>query len=567
MSIRIGRRTALALGGTSLGAAPAAAQPAPAPDASKPQYGGTLEIATEYPTLSALSWDPYDWNWKVNQEALHLEHLLAGDLTKAASRGGKFPFRSDAWVPPDALRGELAEGWELVDEPLSVVFRLRRGVMWQGKPGVMAPRELVAEDVAFSFNRLNSSPKKIPEYFDFVDRVEAKDKHTVVFHLKEYNAEWDYRLAWGYYSAIVPKEMADAGGSNWRNATGTGPFTISEFIQGNSQTYKKNPNYWDTADGDGKLPYVDQLVYRTIRDEATQHTALRTGKIDMLRTISWRAVDNLKRTAPQLQWSRGLAMVGTYLAMRVDSKPFDDIRVRRALNMAVNKQEIINEFYGGNAEMLNYPMHKEWAGLYQPLDEMPASVRELFTYDPAKARKLLAEAGLARGFSFKCQVNSASPTHMDLLPLVAAYLEQVGVKMEIQTLEYGAFLSAMTTKRNAAGYLMDNGHTNPTTSLRKNFMTGQTWNPSQHSDPKFDERIRGMYRTRDEGERAKVLRELTVEILDKAPYIWLPSPYVYQAWWPWVKNYGGEMAVGAVRPGPIYARIWIDQELKKKLGF
>ncbi len=63
-----------------------------------------------------------------------------------------------------------------------------------------------------------------------------------------------------------------------------------------------------------------------------------------------------------------------------------------------------------------------------------------------------------------------------------------------------------------------------------------------------------------------MIKELTREILDKAPYIWLPTPYIYTAWWPWVKNYSGELRAGAVRPGPIYARIWVDQDLKKKMG-
>ena len=73
--------------------------------------------------------------------------------------------------------------------------------------------------------------------------------------------------------------------------------------------------------------------------------------------------------------------------------------------------------------------------------------------------------------------------------------------------------------------------------------------------------------TRDEETRQQMLREMTVEILDKAPYIWLPTPYLYAAWWPWVKNYGAELSVGSIRPGPIYARIWMDQELKKKMGY
>jgi peptide/nickel transport system substrate-binding protein len=93
------------------------------------------------------------------------------------------------------------------------------------------------------------------------------------------------------------------------------------------------------------------------------------------------------------------------------------------------------------------------------------------------------------------------------------------------------------------------------------------WNPSQYSDPAFDAKVAEMYRERDESKRQAIAKELTREILDKAPYIWLPTPYIFTAWWPWVKNYGGELRAGAVRPAPIYARIWIDQKLKRELGF
>ena len=122
---------------------------------------------------------------------------------------------------------------------------------------------------------------------------------------------------------------------------------MTDFTQGNSNIYSKNPNYWDKEKIGGqeyKLPFVDKIVYRTIKDEATQHTALRTGKLDILEAIRWSAADELKKNAPALKWSRTLGMVGTYLAMRVDTKPFDDVRVRRALNMAINKQEIVSEF-------------------------------------------------------------------------------------------------------------------------------------------------------------------------------------------------------------------------------
>jgi peptide/nickel transport system substrate-binding protein len=539
--------------------------------AEEPKYGGSLEIGTVYITLSALSFDPADWNWKLNHDTgNYLEQLFAADLSKSVKNGGKFPFYADAWLPSDAIRGELAEKWEWKKDPLRIEVKLREGVMFPDKPGVMKARELVADDVVFSFYRLANSAKAQAGYFDYVDKVVARDKYNVDFLLKEYHAEWDYRFGWGYYSPIYAKELADAGISNWKNAVGTGPFQLTDYLQGNSNTYTKNPGYWgkDTIDGkEYQLPFVDKVVYRTIKDEATWITALRTGKLDILETIRWQNVDSLKKSAPQLKWSRWLNMSGTFLAMRVDTKPFDDIRVRRALNMAVNKQEIVSAYYNGNAELFAYPEHPDYTGYFEPLESMSDSIKELFTYNPDKAKKLLAEAGYPKGFTFKVQVCACNADHMDLLPLVAAYLEQVGVKMEIQTMEYAAFLSAMTSKTNAPGYFMNNGHTNPTRTLHKSFFTKEVWNPSQYSDPAYDKKLLAMYAEPDESKRQAMIKELTREIVDKAPYIWLPTPYNYTAWWPWVKNYNGELRAGAVRPGPIYARIWVDQDLKKKMGY
>ena len=140
--------------------------------------------------------------------------------------------------------------------------------------------------------------------------------------------------------------------------------------------------------------------------------------------------------------------------MRVDTKPFDDIRVRRALNMAVNKQEIVNAYYNGNAELFAYPhasrLHRLLRAAGGDAGERSRSCSPTI---PTKAKKLLAEAGYPNGFTFKVQVCSCSPDHMDLLPLVAAYLEKVGVKIEIQPMEYGAFLSAMTTQDQRARLL------------------------------------------------------------------------------------------------------------------
>ena len=536
-----------------------------------PKPGGALEVGTVYATLSPLTWNPYDWQWKINHDTgMVYDLLLAADLSKAKRHGGPHSFTADAWLPSDAIRGDLAESYELRDDPLSVVFKLRKGVMFPEKPGVMKSRELTSADVLFSYQYRDKSPKKVAEYFDHIDRVEAPDRYTAVFYFKEFNAEWDYRFAWGYHSSIFPKEVIDAGGNDWKNVNGTGPFMLTEYLPGNSQTYVKNPIYWGKekfGEAELQLPFIDKLSYRILKDEATQITALRTGKLDILESIRWQNAEMLRKSVPELKWNRWLATSGTGIALRLDTKPFDDVRVRRALNMAINKKEIIEAYYNGNAEMLAYPQHMDFKGYYEPLSAMPSSIKELFTYDPEKAQKLLAEAGYPNGFTFKVQVCGCNNEHSDLLPLIAGYLDKIGVKIEIKTMEYGAFYSAMVKRTSEAGTMTDVGHTNPTTVLRKSFVTGQRWNMAQYSDPAFDKKMEEMFLERDEDKRKAMVRELSRKILDDALHIWLPIRYNYTAWWPWVKNYGGELRAGATRPGPIYARLWIDQDLKKKMGF
>ncbi len=562
-------RAALAAAGAVL-VASAWAQPKPA-SAEKPKYGGELNVGNVYVTLAPITADSADWVWKHGQDTgLAYEQLFAADLSKSKRNGGPYSFTADAWLPTDGIRGELAEKWEFKQNPLRLEIQLRKGIMFPAKPGVMESREFVADDVVYDYERINKSPKKIQGYFDHVDRVEATGRHTVTFFLKQYNSEWDYRFGWGYYSGIIPKEVVAAGVSNWKNVTGTGPFQVADYVPGNSLVFTRNPGYWDSETIGGqkyKLPFVDKITYRYIKDEQTFITALRTAKLDVLEAIRWSHVDQLKKSAPKLQWNKFLQIAGNLIAMRMDTKPFDDIRVRRAMNLAVDKNAIIKSYYGGNAELLAYPMHPTYVGYYEPLSQLPDSIQELYTFNPAKSRQLLAQAGYPNGFTFKVQTSNVS-VEGDLLQMVAAYLAKVGVKMEIQVMDYGAYYSAMANHTNAAGYfLAPLGNTNPTTAIRKSFIKGQQWNPSQFTDPEVEKMMPATYAESDERVRQVKVRLMTRMVLEKAPFIALPSAYVYSAWWPWVKNYGGELRAGAERPGPIHARIWVDQDLKKQMGY
>lgn len=536
-----------------------------------PKPGGAIEITTIFPEISPLSFDNYDYAYKFNHDTGAVyEQLFAADMSKAKSRGGPFNLLLSAYLPTEFIRGELAEKWEFQQNPLRLRIDLRKGIMFPEKPGVMKAREFVAEDVVYNFKRVASSPKASANLTAFVKDVTAPDRHTVVFELNEFNAEWDFRLGYGYQSAIIPKEVVDAGAADWKKMNGTGPFKLTEYVQGNSVSYEKNKDYWDKETINGveqKLPYVDKVVNRIIKDEATRIAALRTGKLDIVELMRWQAAETLKKDVPGLKWNKWLAQTGTFLAMRVDTKPFDDIRVRRALNLAVNKEEIVKTFYNGNAELFAYPMHPGWGGYFEPLEKQPASVQELFKFDPKKAKALLTEAGYPNGFTFTTQACTCTPGHLDLLPLIASYLEQVGVKLVIQPMESAAYFSTMAKGTNAAGYIIESGHGNPTTTIRKNFVTGQVGNMGHWSDPKFDARMDVVFREQDESKRMAELRVLTTEMLDAAPYIWLPTVYNFTAWWPWVKGYEGEIYAGTLRPGPVYARLWVDQDLKKKMGF
>ncbi|KAB2912934.1 MAG: ABC transporter substrate-binding protein [Hyphomicrobiaceae bacterium] len=541
-----------------------------AEEPATPQYGGTLTVGSEFSGVSATAWDPADWHWKINHDAPYLEHLFVADLAKSAERGGTFRFTSSFWIPDGVLKGELAESWEFTGDPLTLVVRLRKGVMWPDKPGVMTAREFVADDVVFSFNRVRASPKALKEYYEYIDRIEARDEHTVVFHLKAYNTEWARRFGYGLYCGILPREAARLDLLGPKNAIGTGPFLLESYRDGSAYIYARNPGYW-AKEGIGgtayRLPFVDKLIYPVLKDSAGAQAALRTGRLDILRNIPWQSVEALKQSSPQLVWHRRLSASGTFIALRMDTKPFDSILVRRAVNMAINRQEIVDKYYGGNAEPFNHPMYRDWRGYYQPLAEMPASVKELFLYDPERAKQLLRAAGYPAGFVFDVQVSGNNSNHLDLLAMVAGYLQKVGVTLNIKPMEYAPYASVLKNSKHAAGYMMTSAHITPISTLSRHFSSNIFWNASRYRDPALDERLRRAQYIRDERERIEAVREMTVSVLEKAPYILLPTPIEYEAWWPWVKNYNGERYAGALRPGPIYARIWIDQSLKKTLGF
>ena len=242
-------RTALRLAAASIAviAVASLARRASAQSEQPPKPGGTLEIGTVYVTLSALSFDPADWNWKHNHDTGAVyEQLFVADLSKSKRLGGKHPFYADAWLPSDAIKGELAETWNWKQNPLRARDQPAQGRDVSGKAGrdggartgrrrrrvrLQPPRQEPEEDL-----RLFRSSRQGRGH---------RQAHRGV-HLQELQRRMGLSLRLGLLLRHHPKEVADAGAGNWKNVNGTGPFMLGDFVQGNSNTYVKNPNYWGT---------------------------------------------------------------------------------------------------------------------------------------------------------------------------------------------------------------------------------------------------------------------------------------------------------------------------------
>ena len=555
-----------------LALAAAVAGAAPAVQAQPVKTGGEVNIISYLANFDAMSWDNQAWPWKMNNDQMGMESLLRGNLKKGPAAANEYNFKAGDFMPLQVVEGSLAESYQVLENPLRVEFKLRPNVQWQAIPGVMEARPVVANDIVKHFEAMTKSPSAIKDFWSFVDRWEAKDPGTAVVYMKNFHGAWDYMLGWGYYDGIAPPErhaLPAERRTDWRTLGGTGPYRLSDYRSGQRHVYTKNPNYWDSEVIAGRkytLPLTDRIVIHPIRAEAAAIAALANGSVDILESVRWQFVDQLKKSAPELQFQRYNDYSGTYIALRTDKPPFNDVRVRRALNMAVDKQAILKTVMNGTGEIMNYPFSASWTGYYQPVKELSAAGQELFTYNPRRAKELLAEAGQSN-LEFDVLVNSGNETHMDVLPMVQAFYQQIGVKMNLKPMEVGAYQAQRRKEDRTAAYMIDNGSGTPIAVLRKSFQSGQAWNASFYTSDGFDKRLAAATAERDDPKRVKMLRDLNRFIIEEeVPHVWLPSQASYTAWWPWVKNYNGELAIGAQRQNAIYARIWIDEDLKRRMG-
>ncbi|MBA7567169.1 Heme-binding protein A [subsurface metagenome] len=517
-----------------------------------------------------------------------IECLIVGDFEKYGPRGtGEWACQNWDEVSLKYSKGALADSWEISADKL--IFHICPGIYWAayGKEHVMEPREVTADDVAFSLNRyVDDSPAVgIPGWLKtenggWVDSIYATDD-TVVVETSSFSAFWKDQLISGWCTSIYPPEVVAADLSDWNNLVGTGPFMVKEYIPGSAMVYERNPNYWGTATINGKeyddIPFIDTLIYAIVPDESTQISALRTGDIDIVWSVLPRYEETLAQTSPELVKKRVLDKP-VVIALNMHSEILDEKDVRRALMIATDRETINKAVYGPGGDWNTFPIASLVPDVYTPIDELPASARELLVYDPVKAKQMLADAGYPDGFSLKMILSAANLSYIDVASMAKEHWAAIGVTLNLEILEATAF-TRLLWGSGAAGAVgtgapvdydcmiqSDAPHNAPFRGLGNSF-TASGRNFANFYDEDFTTQYELALSKTDIAEQNAILKKLNVIGLDSAAYIPIGSPSSLRYWWPWVKNYYGEKDCGCFYFGPLIATIWLDQDLKTEMGY
>ena len=479
-ALRLSRRQILKAGGLTLGALavgrPAAAQ--------TPKPGGTLISAQ---ATEATGLDP--------------------QLVPALSRSRRSPLMYSQLVRFDETmtpRPELAESWETSKDGLAWTFRLREGVKFHDG------QEMTSADVKFTFDRLF---EKSPGKSDFiaVDRVEPAGKYAVKFTTREPFAGLLAALG-GFWGFIISEAGIKKHGDLNKAALGTGPFMLADWKVEQQLVLKKHPGYFKKGQ-----PYVDELIVRTIPDEANIVAALRTGQIQHA-FIEDNKNYNLLKDEKSLTGYRSSRLGYDYLNITATRGPLKDVRVRQAISWAVDRSQVLRVAAAGfgrltapaTAPMRQWQLPEEaWMKYYKP--------------DVEKAKKLMAEAGQSGGFTVKCMVIPTFPTMVSGAPVIANQLKRIGITMEIENVEYAIWIKRWLAHDFDMTMNTTPGYADPDTAFFRALHStkGQNWN--SWSVPELDALLEDGRRTMDQKKRKEIYDRVQIMILENVPHLWLFS--------------------------------------------
>jgi ABC-type transport system substrate-binding protein len=546
----------------------------------KPHYGGELVIRAGG---NIVNFDPYFSEKLTSIYGAWLERLVTDDWTlDPAVWDYRIP-----WHPVKYLKGQLAESWEF-PEPGTHVIHLRKGIRWQNLPPANG-REFTADDVVFHYHRIYAlgggytkpSPFRVGIGAGNLISVTAADKYTVVFKLRITNQEAIMETLHGVGQEPClecPDAVTQWGDvSDWHHAVGTGPFILKDFVSDSYASLVKNPGYWghDERYPENKLPYMDAITYRIIPEESEALEALRLAKIDLISGVSAVDAAAMRKTNPeilQIPIPRPQALT---VQPANDKPPFNDIRVRKAMQLAIDLQAIVRDYYHGTVDP--YPStitSRDMKGWGFPYDIWPQELKDEYAYNPALAKKLLAEAGYPNGF--KTNVVADTSWDKNLLPIVRSYFADIGIDMEIRPMEHNAMLTYVETDRKHELVWREYG------PLGHNYSPMGAINRlhSKHlpnwlgiHDSMMDTFYPKALAATTEEELKLIMKDVNERAARQHYVVCLLQPMSYTLYQPWLKGFNSQchsitMGVmgGPSRLSFYGGRCWIDSELKKKMG-
>lgn len=472
--------------------------------------GGTLAVLALASTGSALAakdavlaiggqpetLDPYNTNT-----------TLTTAVTKSFYQG-LYEFDKDLKIKP-----VLAESYTVSKDGLVYTFKLRAGVKFHDGT------DFNAEAVKTTLDRVTNLDNKLARInqFNRIEKVEVESPLSVRITLKEPFGPFINSLAHASAAMISPTALKKYGNKDIAfNPVGTGPFTFVEWKQTDFVKGKKFDGYWKAG-----YPKVDTITWKPVLENSTRAAMLQTGEADFAAPLPYEQADALKDN-PKLDLTASPSIITRYLSFNMLQKPFDNLKVRQAINYAINKEALVKVAFNGYAFPAEgvVPQGVKYAHKIAP-----------WPYDPKKARELLKEAGYPNGFETVLWGAYTNTTTQKTLQFVQQQLAQVGIKITVLALEPGQrtdWVQAAPDAQRAkvrmyyAGWSASTGEAD--WALRPLFAT-EAWPPklnntAYYSNDKVDTAIANALKSVDEAEKSKLYADAQEQIMKDLP--WAP---------------------------------------------
>ncbi|RUA00789.1 MAG: hypothetical protein DSY89_05995 [Deltaproteobacteria bacterium] len=335
----------------------------------------------------------------------------------------------DTLVEPDPtgkIVPALAEKWAVSEDGLTWTFTLRSGVLFHnGDP-------LTSKDVKATIERIQNKETGSPNANEFapIVGIETPDDLTVILRLKAPSAPLLGTLASGW-GAILPKSLIDSKHDFAQKPVGTGPFKLTEWIRDGKIVLEKNPDYWMKG-----LPRVDKVIMHIIPERAVQVQGLISGQIDISYIIDKEDVP-LLTSSPDVKIKKSLTSLIMVMAMNCSRPPLNDLRVRQAINYAIDKKKVLDVAYGGGEPIGTF---MDYSNAYY------RDFTNLYPYDPAKAKKLLAEAGVGKDTVLEMFLPQNYPPHVKAGEIYQDMLARVGLNVKIKLVDWSTWIGDVYRK-------------------------------------------------------------------------------------------------------------------------